>query len=151
VASDAFIAATVRGGRPGRRMPAWGKKDGGLRPDEITQVVSRVRRLGGGATPVEDRKPPRWVQGDSKEGARLFTAYCASCHGLQGEGKEGPALNNQVLLVNATDTYLAETIRRGRRGTEMEGFANPSTVRPALAGTEIESIVAHVRTWEAGK
>jgi mono/diheme cytochrome c family protein len=151
VASDAFLAATVRGGRPGRRMPAWGKKDGGLRPDEIAQVVSHVRRLGDGATPVEDRKPPRWVQGDSKEGARLFTAYCASCHGPKGEGKEGPALNNQVLLVNATDTYLAETIRRGRRGTEMEGFANPSTVRPALAGTEIESIVAHVRTWEAGK
>lgn len=151
VAPDAFITATVRGGRPGRRMPAWGEKEGGLRPDEVTRVVSHVRRLGGGALPAEDRGPRRWVQGDPREGLRLFTAYCASCHGPQGEGKEGPALNNKVLLGNATDTYLMETVRRGRRGTEMEGFANPSTVRPALAASEIESIVTYLRTWEAGK
>lgn len=150
LASDDFIAGTVRGGRPGRRMPAWGEKEGGLRPGEIAEVVSHVRRLGGVA-PVADRRPPRWVQGDAKEGIRLFTAYCASCHGPKGEGKEGPALNNKVLLASATDTYLTETIRRGRRGTEMEGFANPSTVRPALIGSEIESIVTYLRTWEAGK
>jgi mono/diheme cytochrome c family protein len=150
LASDAFITATVRGGRPGRRMPAWGEKEGGLRPAEIVEVVSHVRRLGG-ARPEPDRKPPRWVRGDPKEGIRLFAAYCASCHGPRGEGGEGPALNNKVLLANATDTYLTETVRRGRRGTAMEGFGNPSTVRPALAGGEIESIVTYLRTWEAGK
>ena len=84
-------------------------------------------------------------------GGRLFAAYCASCHGKQGEGGEGPALHNRVLLTSASDTYLTETIRRGRRGTSMEGFAHPSTVRPALAGAEIESIVAFIRTWEAAK
>lgn len=151
LASDDFIAATVRAGRPGRRMPAWGEQEGGLRPGEIVEVVSHVRRLSGGVAPVADRKPRRWVRGDAREGVRLFTAHCASCHGTRGEGGEGPALNNKVLLANATDTYLAETIRRGRRGTAMEGFANPSTVRPALAGTEIESIVTYLRTWEAGK
>lgn len=150
LASDSFMTATVRGGRPGRRMPAWGEKDGGLRPGEIVEVVSYLRRLSG-VTPEPDGKPPRWVSGDAKEGIRLFTAYCASCHGPKGEGGEGPALNNKVLLANATDTYLTETIRRGRRGTAMEGFVNPSTVRPALAGEEIHSIVTYLRTWEAGK
>ncbi len=151
LASDSFITATVRGGRPGRRMTAWGEKDGGLRPGEIVEVVSYVRKLGGGVTPAADGKPRRWVRGDANEGVRLFTAYCASCHGPKGEGGEGPALNNKVLLANATDTYLTETIRRGRRGTAMEGFVNPSTVRPALAGGEIQSIVTYLRTWEAGK
>ncbi len=150
LASDAFLAATVRGGRPGRRMPAWGEKEGGLRPGEIAEVLGHVRRLGGGVAPIADRKAPRWVRGDVREGRRLFTAYCASCHGGKGEGGEGPALNNPVLLKAATDTYLLETIRRGRRGTAMEGFASPSTVRPALAGSEIESIVTFLRTWEAG-
>ena len=150
LASDAFITATVRHGRPGRRMPAWGEKEGGLRPGEIAEVVSYLRRLGG-VKPVPDRRPPRWVQAGAPEGGRLFAAYCASCHGKQGEGGEGPALNNQVLLTSSGDTYLTETIRRGRRGTSMEGFANPSTVRPALAGAEIESIVAFIRTWEAVK
>jgi mono/diheme cytochrome c family protein len=151
LASDAFITGTVRSGRPGRRMPAWGEKEGGLRPTEIVEVVSYVRRFSGGVRPEADRKPPRWVRGDPKEGIRLFTAHCASCHGPRGEGGEGPALNNKVLLANATDTYLTETIRRGRRGTAMEGFANSSTVRPALATAEIESIVTYLRTWEAGK
>jgi len=150
LASDAFIIETVRQGRPGRRMPAWGEKEGGLRPREIAEVVTYIRRLGG-VNPVADRKPRRWVQADATEGRRLFAAYCASCHGKQGEGGEGPALNNKVLLTTASDTYLTETIRRGRRGTSMEGFINPTTVRPALSGPEIESIVAFIRTWEAKK
>jgi mono/diheme cytochrome c family protein len=150
LASDAFIAATVRHGRPGRRMPAWGEKEGGLRPGEIAEVVSYLREVGG-VKPLPDRKPRRWVQADVTEGRRLFAAYCASCHGKQGEGGEGPALNNQVLLTAASDTYLTETIRRGRRGSSMEGFTHPSTARPALAGAEIESIVAFIRTWEAVK
>ncbi len=150
LASDEFITATVHRGRPGRRMPAWGEKEGGLRLGEIAEVVSYIRRLSG-VEPVADTKPRRWVQADTSEGGRLFAAYCASCHGKQGEGGEGPALNNKVLLTTASDTYITETIRRGRRGTSMEGFANPSTVRPALVGSEIESIVAFIRTWEAAK
>jgi mono/diheme cytochrome c family protein len=151
VASDEFIAENVRQGRPGRRMPAWGEKDGGLRIEEIAEVVSYVRHLGGGTRAAADRKPPRWVQGDAAAGARLFAAYCASCHGQRGEGGEGPALNNKVLLSTAGDTYLVETIRLGRRGTGMAGFAAGSPVQPALSRAEIESIVAFVRTWEAGK
>jgi mono/diheme cytochrome c family protein len=150
VASDEFIAATVRGGRPGRRMPAWGEKEGGLRAGEVAEVVSHIRLLGG-VKHEPDPKPRHWVQGDPKEGALMFTAYCATCHGASGEGKEGPALNNKLLLANATDTYLTETIRRGRRGTAMEGFANSSTVRPALSDPEIASVVTHLRTWEGGK
>ena len=131
-------------------MPAWGEKEGGLRPGEITAVVTYIRRLGG-VHPIADRKPQRWVQADATEGRRLFAAYCASCHGKQGEGGEGPALNNQVLLTTASDTYLTETIRRGRRGTSMGGFVSPTTVRSALPGAEIESIVAFISTWEAKK
>jgi len=41
-----------------------------------------------------------------------------------------------------------ETIRRGRRGTAMEGFGDGNFTRPALADGEIEAIVSFVRTWE---
>ena len=44
--------------------------------------------------------------------------------------------------------HLFETIRRGRRGTTMQGFLAPSTVRPALADSEIESIVTFLRSRE---
>jgi mono/diheme cytochrome c family protein len=148
VASDAFLRATIEGGRPGRRMPPWGDKGGGLRPDEIGAVVAHLRSLDGGKAPEPDPRPPRWARGDVPAGQRLYASACAGCHGKAGEGGEGPALKNPVLLANATDTYLAETIRRGRRGTAMEGFATPSATRATLAGPEIESVVAFIRTWE---
>jgi mono/diheme cytochrome c family protein len=149
LAPDAFIAETIRQGRPGRRMAAW-DRDGGLTPAEIVAVVAHIRHLGG-ARQEPDGKPPRWVEGDPEAGKRLFAASCAGCHGPQGQGSEGPALRNKVLLATATDTFLVETIRRGRRGTAMEGFAGPTIVRPALAPSEIESIVAFLRTWEEKK
>ena len=147
--SDEFVATTVRLGRPGRRMPAWGAIAGGLRPDEISAVVGYLRARSGVAAP-SDLKPARWVKGDAPAGERLFASLCSGCHGAKGQGAEGPALNNTVLLDSATDTYLVETIGNGRRGTAMAGFLTPSTVRPALAPEEIEAIVAFLRTWAGG-
>lgn len=148
--TDDFIRETVRRGRPGRRMPAWGQKEGGLRPEEVDAVVSYVRTMG--ATQFEgDSRPPRWARGDPAVGKVLFARACSLCHGEIGEGKEGPALNNPVLLKAATDTYLTETIRVGRRNTTMGGFGEGSTVRQTLTQQEIESIVAFIRTWEEHK
>jgi cbb3-type cytochrome c oxidase subunit III len=147
IASDEFLTETIRHGRPGRRMPAWGDKDGGLRPAEIDAVVQHVRSFSD-APPWRDAKPRRWVEADTRAGAELYGAACASCHGRNGEGAEGPALNNPVLLRSATDTYLFETIARGRRGTSMAAFAAASPTHATLSPQEIESIVAFMRTWE---
>jgi len=148
LADDAFITATVTHGRPGRRMPAWGEKEGGLHPAEIAEVVRYVRAYAGGVAVEPDPRPRRWVTGDVNEGARLYAMNCALCHGDKGQGAEGVALANKVLLASASDTYLVETVRRGRRGTTMQGFATASPVRPAFSDGEIRSIVAFVRTWE---
>jgi len=151
LASDDFLRATVHHGRPGRRMPAWGEKEGGLRPREIDTVVAHVRRLGGDVAAASDPRPARWAQGDAGEGNRLYVAACAGCHGTDGRGAEGPALNNRVLLSSASDTYLTETIRRGRRGTAMPSFGGASPVQRTLSDGEIESIVTWMRGWEEGR
>ena len=146
VAGDELIAETIRRGRPGRRMPAWGEAEGGLRPEEIKELVSYVRRLGGAtAQPTSQPAERRWITADAKRGKALYGRFCAGCHGAKGEGTQAPALNNKVLLANATDTYFVETIGRGRRGTEMLGFRDASPIRPALADAEIEAIVAFIR------
>jgi cbb3-type cytochrome c oxidase subunit III len=149
IAPERLLAMTVEHGRPGRRMPGWLKPDG-LRPGEIKAVVAYVRALGAAALEA-DTRPPRWVQASAADGKRLFESVCAGCHGAQGKGAEGPALNNKVLLDAATDSYLVETISRGRRGTAMAGFLDPSPVRPALTRSDIEAVVAYLRSLQGGK
>ena len=147
IVPDALVEATVRSGRPGRRMPAWGESDGGLRPDEVKAVAAYLRELG--RTPREaDPLPARWVEGEPRNGQRLYAANCGSCHGAKGEGAEGPSLSNAVLLDKATDTYLVETIGRGRKGTSMPSFRVGSTTHRQLAEDEIHDVVAFVRQWE---
>lgn len=149
VADDRFLMATLRQGRPGPSgMPAWGDPESGLRPQEIEAVITHLRALGRTPPPPPGAHPRRWIRADPAPGEAMYARLCAGCHGPQGEGGEGPALANPVLLTNATDTYLVETILRGRRGTPMRGFGTPSTVRPQLTSGEVESIVAHLRTWE---
>jgi cytochrome c oxidase cbb3-type subunit 3 len=108
-------------------------------------VVSYLRTLGGGARPAPDPRPARWVRGDADHGERLYSSSCALCHGKAGEGGEGPALRNRVLLEHATDTYLVETVRRGRARTTMPAFGVSTPARNMLAGEDIEAIVAFLR------
>ncbi|MFN0104720.1 MAG: c-type cytochrome [Bryobacteraceae bacterium] len=145
--NDEFLAGTIAKGRPGRRMPGWAK-DGGLRPEEITRIVAHLRKLGGVPAAGKDE----WkTTANPETGRALFAANCSGCHGAKGDGGMGPALHNQVLLELASDTYLLETISRGRRGTAMGGFAEASPARRGLARTEMESIVAFIRTWQGGR
>ena len=150
LASDGFLRETIAHGRPGRRMPAWNEQSGGLRAAEIESLIAHLRALGGGVPFEGDPRPARWAGGDVLAGERLYAAQCASCHGARGEGGEGLALANPALLASATDTYLFESIARGRAETTMPGFARASPVRPALSAGEIEALVSFLRTWEVG-
>ena len=148
--SDEFLVQTVARGRPGRRMPGWGELTGGLRPEEIGKVVRHLRELSGVA-PEAEKTPPRWLAADGALGQRLFAASCSGCHGPKGEGGEGPALNNKMLLANATDSFLVETIARGRRGTPMPAFAEPSAAYPNYSRGELEAIAMYIRSWAGSK
>ncbi len=148
VAPDQLLRETIRKGRPGRRMAAW-ERDGGLKPADVDKLVVYLRSTA--EPPAVDNKTAHWVQGDSAKGKHLFAAACSGCHGAEGQGGEGPSLHNQVLLANATDTYFVETISRGRRGTAMVGFFDPSPVHRTLTAGEIESIVTFLHTWEEKK
>jgi mono/diheme cytochrome c family protein len=81
----------------------------------------------------------------------VFASSCSGCHGANGQGGQGPALNNKALLDAATDTYLVETIGRGRSGTAMAGFLEASPVRAALTRADMEAVVAFLRSLPGGK
>jgi mono/diheme cytochrome c family protein len=127
-------------------MRPWGDGTTGLNATDATAILAHLRTLAG-MPPPADSRPERWVAGDARLGERLFAASCAGCHGPKGEGGDGPALNNPVLQQYATDTYLVETVSRGRRNTAMASFLEPSTVHRTLSRDEIESVVTFIRTW----
>ncbi len=79
-------------------------------------------------------------------GRTIYTEQCASCHGAQGEGGVGTALNNKTLLKNTFDDVFFSVVRSGVPSTEMPAwsvdFGGP------LTDEDIRSVVAFIRAWE---
>jgi len=143
--TDRFLTETIARGRPGRRMPGW-KKEGGLRPEEIRVVVEHLRALAGVTGRTEE---DAWkANGSTAEGRKLYAAACAGCHGDKGQGAKGPSLGTRAFLEVATEGYLRDTITKGRPGTVMPAFGEPSTVHRTLTPGDVESIVTFINLWK---
>ena len=127
-------------------MLAWGDRVNGFNDDELRAVIAYIRKLGGNVQPQQDARPQLWATGDSALGATLFASNCSGCHGKNGVGADGPALSNKMFLSSVSDTFLVGTITRGRSGTVMLGFGDPSPIRRALTKAEVESIVVYLRS-----
>jgi mono/diheme cytochrome c family protein len=87
----------------------------------------------------------QWPIGDPTNGATLYAANCAVCHGDNGQGGgEGvfPPLNPNQFVQTNSNAELVKFIQEGREGTAMAGFEG------RLNEDEIADIVAHLRTWQ---
>jgi mono/diheme cytochrome c family protein len=84
----------------------------------------------------------QWPIGDATVGAAVYSTYCLPCHGAQGEGGVGPALQPNELINNLNNPDLEEFIKVGRPGTAMAGFAD------RLTQTEIADLIAFLRLWQ---
>jgi cbb3-type cytochrome c oxidase subunit III len=135
---DECLAANIREGRPGTRMPGWGPKAGGLSEKEIAFVVAYLR-----TSAPEVALPPAPARGSRERGQVLFASECAGCHGADGKGLIAPALANAVFQKAATDAFIAQTIRLGREHTPMPSFA-----RAGFSEQDVSDVLAYVRRWE---
>lgn len=79
------------------------------------------------------------------DGADLYGRHCAACHGERGDGGIGIPISLPSFHQTVDDDYLRLTIRLGRPGRVMPGFAS------LLKEDEIEAIVRHLRSWYPGK
>jgi putative heme-binding domain-containing protein len=76
---------------------------------------------------------------DAEEGAQMFRARCASCHGANGEGGgSGPSLVSGSFKRGGSDEALFQTITKGIPGTTMPSFD--------LGGQRIWQLVTHLRS-----
>ena len=117
-------------------MPAWGTKEGGLRPEEIDQVVAFLRAQqpsapsasDGSAAPVEESL-----------GRETFARLCAPCHGERGQGSAvAPPLAAADNPATHDDSRLYGTITVGVQGTAMGAFRE-------LDARTLHSLIAFVR------
>lgn len=80
------------------------------------------------------------------QGREIYTEQCISCHGAQGEGGVGTALNNRGLLRNTLDEVFFSVIRSGVPSTQMPAwsvdFGGP------LTDEDVRDLVAFIRAWE---
>jgi len=76
---------------------------------------------------------------DVQEGKKLFDGMCARCHGIDGTGDEGPALNRATLARAGSDDALRDVIRDGIPERGM-----PRVRR--LSDGELAQLVAYVRS-----
>jgi len=89
IASDRFIAETIRKGRPGRRMAAWGHANG-MNDEEIGKVVAYIRGLGNAITPTEPDDLPARLGGDKARGSAPYAEQVPVVPGKEGQGGRGP-------------------------------------------------------------
>jgi len=143
-----LVAATITSGRAHSAMfglTSRGIKDISGRENDILDIITFMysRR-----DSIPDYIPAGMVLGDPDRGKSLFYRRCAECHGQQGEGGKGPALNNQEFLSAASNGYLLATISLGRLGTRMPSWGRGSADYPALTPQERQDVVALIRQWQ---
>lgn len=148
---DRYLRESIRLGRPGRVMPAFGY----LGEKKIDALVDHMRSWTGKRVAAF---PTATVKGNAVKGAKLYATYCTACHGANGEGSKGtgvtfsrprnlpvlaPALNNSGFLASATDAMIKNTLIKGRQGSPMVSF----TKSAGLNEQDIDNLVAHVRSF----
>ncbi len=79
-------------------------------------------------------------------GRSLYGENCAMCHGENGEGVDGPPLNDSRFLNNTADDTIFSLISSGVPGTEMPAW-NQAHGGP-FTDEQVRQIVAYLRTWE---
>lgn len=79
-------------------------------------------------------------------GEQIFAQQCAACHGNEGQGGIGPALNAKSLLTSVGDDQLFGLVRTGVPGTAMPAWAQD--FGGPLTDEEVRQVVSFVRAWE---
>lgn len=76
---------------------------------------------------------------DLEQGKKIFNGQCVVCHGIEGTGSRGPALNLPKLQRATNETELVKIIREGIPNSEMPGAWQ-------LTDREVRLVARYVRS-----
>jgi cytochrome c oxidase cbb3-type subunit 3/ubiquinol-cytochrome c reductase cytochrome c subunit len=80
-------------------------------------------------------------------GAAAYQKYCALCHGADARGyaaDNAPSLVSPTFLESVSDVFLTRSIREGRQGTAMAGYARQ--FGGPLDDRQVGEIIAYLRS-----
>ena len=144
----AELVRILNEGVPGTLMAGWANV---MEPQEIESVVTFLQNwdvIEGQGLALTPPEPIRIDLDNPEEvlalGERIFSTTCAVCHGDNGSGGTGPALNSLQLLTNNSNEQIQSTIINGghRPNSSMPAFGD------RLTSVEIGAIVDFIRAWE---
>ncbi len=143
-ATDEFLKATIKLGRPGTSMPA--------RPDlseqQLTEIIAYLRSGEVKTKSPVALNPSFKASGDAKNGALVFQKNCQYCHGEKGEGyaagSSGPGIGLSGFLSAASDDFIFQTVKHGRMGTSMRGFVGPTGLAN-LTEQDVQDVIVFLR------
>lgn len=95
---EEVIEFTIRRGRPGTPMPAWGVEYGGGMTDQMVEnVMAWLKTLPGNNRAPQLPKGCQDPEPDDLEcGEEIFAARCEVCHGAAASGREDDALEGSI-------------------------------------------------------
>ena len=150
---DTTLRNIISFGQPDSGMSPFGDTNGGpLNDEQIDALVEYLRSWEANppvveppqfATPTPPPTPevsaPTPEPIPSLTGGQLYAIACASCHGAQGEGDVGPALNTDEFQAKYDDQALFDTISKGHTATPMVAWGD------SLSTEQIDLLVQYIR------
>jgi len=135
---DFTLRSVISQGQPNFGMSPFGSSNGGpLDDDQIDAIVAYIRSWE--ANPPVELPPDVSAAQGTLKGSDIFNELCAQCHGPNGEGAVGPALNDPQFQASSTDQYLFDTINLGHETTAMIGWGE------ILSSEQITEVVKFIR------
>ena len=132
-------------GSPGTVMAGWNQRLSAEEIDQLVLLVQRWDQIPADAIPEPPAQPIIITEQLLATGQTLYTQNCSRCHGADGQGtRRAPALNVQSFFDKVpSDQAMLQIVSSGVPGTAMPAWGDRMSV------SEIEAIVAYVRSWEA--
>jgi mono/diheme cytochrome c family protein len=124
-------------------MSPFGSTNGGsLSDDQIDAIVAFIRNWEANPPGVPPPQAPSPQPSITAE--QIFAGICSQCHGPDGEGGSGPALNTPEFQAKYDDQALADLISQGVPATPMIGVGD------VFADDQIRQLVSLIRNLEPG-
>jgi mono/diheme cytochrome c family protein len=145
IADDATIRRITADGVPGTAMPGFAQRAGGFLTDAQIEIIVRgIRTRWANPGAFDSRRPPAYGAsgpGDAARGHDVFTTFCFSCHGPDGQSSRGGSITDSSYLALVSDQHLRTVTITGMPALGAPDWRADVLGRP-LSDADVTDVVA---------